>query len=45
VSGEIARMIEIALGRPNKTAPLNEVAVRSVKVVAGARFELTTFRL
>ena len=45
VSGEIAKMIEIALGKPKKTAPLNEAAVRSVKVVAGARFELTTFRL
>ena len=47
--GEIAKMVEIALeydrGPSNRRTALNEVERRSVKVVAGARFELTTFRL
>ena len=49
LEGEIARMVEISLDaergpRKAKTA-LHEAERRSVKVVAGARFELTTFRL
>jgi hypothetical protein len=48
--GEIAGMVEIATGsdqqksRPRRAA-LDAEERRSVKLVAGARFELTTFRL
>lgn len=49
LEGEIANMVDIALepaqkSKNSKTA-LQSMERRSVKVVAGARFELTTFRL
>ena len=47
--GEIANMVEIAIenerGAGNKRTALSEAERRSVKVVAGAGFEPTTFRL
>jgi hypothetical protein len=49
IVGEIAKMVEVALeaepNSKNKKTALHEAERRSVKVVAGARFELTTFRL
>ncbi len=47
--GEIAAMVELAAIKSRNAAPegaaLSDALRRSVKVVAGARFELTTFRL
>jgi hypothetical protein len=48
--GEIANMVDLATGPANKKAAPGRAAlstddIRSVKLVAGARFELTTFRL
>ena len=49
LEGEIARMIELCLdaelGTKKAKTTLHDAERRSVKVVAGARFELTTFRL
>jgi hypothetical protein len=40
IVGEIAQMIEIGLGKGKKKGPvLNERMARSVKVVAGARYQ------
>ena len=48
LTGDIARMVELGSGN-KKAAPVGaavqEAFSSSVKVVAGARFELTTFRL